>query len=274
MDTPTVRRLLIDLEPPLPRHWCDGDAFLSAFFNALSMSFPIGEQFFIDAVRNGAQALPPAQAATLRAELQGFIGQEATHRHLHARFNRHLSAWGLVNRWETRAAARLAQLQGLDPRHALAITAANEHFTALFADWVLGHPRLLNQAEPRLAALWRWHSAEELEHKCTAFDLYRALGGDETWRRRWMRRVTLIFLSDLTRQTLSNLARDRQLWRLATWRSAWVHLFAPGGLLRSSLTPWRRYFQPDFHPSEHSTARGEAWLTANSPLFQAVSPTA
>lgn len=75
MDTPTARRLLIDLEPPLPRHWCDGDEFLSAFFNALSMSFPIGEQFFIDAVRNGAKALPSAQAATLRAELQDFIGQ-------------------------------------------------------------------------------------------------------------------------------------------------------------------------------------------------------
>jgi hypothetical protein len=125
MATPTVRRLLIDLEPPLPRHWCDGDAFLSAFFNALSMSFPIGEQFFIDAVRNGAKALPPAQAATLRAELQGFIGQEATHRHLHARFNRHLSTWGLVNRWEARATARLVQLQGQDPHHALAIMAAN-----------------------------------------------------------------------------------------------------------------------------------------------------
>ena len=43
-----VRRLLIDLETPFARHWCGGDAFRSALFNALSMSFPIGEQFFID----------------------------------------------------------------------------------------------------------------------------------------------------------------------------------------------------------------------------------
>mgnify|MGYP001003658021 FL=1 len=54
-----VRRLLIDLETPLARHWCGGDAFRSALFNALSMSFPVGEQFFIDAVRDGHKALPP-----------------------------------------------------------------------------------------------------------------------------------------------------------------------------------------------------------------------
>ena len=35
---------------------CAGDAFLTAWFNALSMSFPVGEQFFIDSVRNGLQA--------------------------------------------------------------------------------------------------------------------------------------------------------------------------------------------------------------------------
>jgi uncharacterized protein len=48
-----VRRLLVDLQTPLPRHWCGGDAFRTALFNALSMSFPVGEQFFIDSIRLG-----------------------------------------------------------------------------------------------------------------------------------------------------------------------------------------------------------------------------
>ena len=48
-----VRRLLIDLETPFAQRWNGGDAFRSAFFSALSMSFPVGEQFFIDAVREG-----------------------------------------------------------------------------------------------------------------------------------------------------------------------------------------------------------------------------
>ena len=55
-----VRRLLIDLETPFARRWCGGDAFLSALFDALSMSFPIGEQFFIDAVKDGLKAMPCA----------------------------------------------------------------------------------------------------------------------------------------------------------------------------------------------------------------------
>src|SRR6187401_787217 len=98
-----VRRLLIDLETPFDRHWCGGDAFRSALFNALSMSFPVGEQFFIDSVRAGLKTLPPAQQDRFRTGVQGFIGQEATHRRLHSLFNAHLERQGLVNDWERRA---------------------------------------------------------------------------------------------------------------------------------------------------------------------------
>ena len=62
-----IRRLLIDLETPFARHWCGGDAFRSALFNALSMSFPMGEQFFIDAVRDGPKSMHH-RAAPLRQE--------------------------------------------------------------------------------------------------------------------------------------------------------------------------------------------------------------
>src|SRR5436190_3225187 len=63
MGSPVVRRLWVDLERPFARRWNGGDAFRSAYFNALSMSFPVGEQFFIDSVRAGAQALPAARRA-------------------------------------------------------------------------------------------------------------------------------------------------------------------------------------------------------------------
>ena len=271
---PTVRRLRVDLDTPLPRHWCDGDALQSAFFNALSMSFPFGEQFFIDAVRAGVVALPADQAKALQAEVQGFLGQEATHRHLHTRFNRHLQAQGLHNAWEARAQARVRQLQGLDTRHALAITAANEHFTALFADWVLSHPTLFTHTEPRLKALWQWHSAEELEHKSTAFDVYRSLGGDERWRRRWMRRVTVFFLSDVARQTLLNLHRDGQLWRRRTLRSGWRLLLGQHGLLRLGWRPWCAYFRADFHPDHQTTPRADAWLRDHGDWFETVGQSA
>ncbi|WP_310565019.1 metal-dependent hydrolase [Hydrogenophaga sp.] len=266
----TVRRLLIDLEQPVARHWCNDDAFLTAWFNALSMSFPVGEQFFIDAVRRGHQALPAAERGRLTPEIQGFIGQEATHRRIHALFNAQIQQHGLVNEWEPRARRRLQWMEGSDLRHGLAITAANEHFTALFAEWMLAHPDRLDGCEPRLKALWLWHSAEEAEHKSTAFDLYKALGGNHAWRVKWMRRVTLIFLSDTLRQTAHNLRRDGTLWRWSTWRSGWHHLLGHDGLLRASARPWRAYFKPDFHPSQQHSERSAQWLDDNRALYTRV----
>ena len=262
-----VRRLLVDMEQPIARHWCAGDAFRTALFNALSMSFPVGEQFFIDAVRGGFRELPPEQQERFRAEVQGFIGQEATHRRLHSLYNAHLEKLGLRNDWEPRARERLAQMEGFDVRHWLGITAANEHFTAIFADFMLKNADLLGDEDERLKTLWLWHSAEESEHKSTAFDLYQALGGNHEWRVRWMRRVTMIFLGDTLRQTVANLRRDGTLWKWSTWKSAATYLFGRRGLITLTYKPWREYFRPDFHPSQQDSAASEAWLAANGNRF-------
>ena len=270
MTTLTVRRLLIDLEQPVARHWCANDAFLTAWFNALSMSFPVGEQFFLDSVRNGAKTLPPEQQARWQAEVQGFVGQEATHRRIHALFNAQVEKHGLVNTWGPRIEERMKVLAGTDARHHLAITAANEHFTALFAEWMLSHTEVFNDTEPRLKNLWLWHSAEESEHKCTAFDLYQALGGSHSWRVKWMRRVTVFFLTDALRQTVHNLHRDGTLWRWSTWRSAGRHLLGRDGLLSTSFKPWRAYFRPDFHPNQQSSDLSANWLSSNADQYTRV----
>ncbi len=265
-----VRRLLIDLEAPFERHWCGGDAFRTALFNALSMSFPVGEQFFIDSVRNGLKALPPELQDQYRAEVQGFIGQEATHRRIHALFNGHLEKQGLVNDWAPRAQERMKLLDGLDPRHHLGITAANEHFTAILADWMLANPDLLAASEERLRTLWLWHSAEESEHKSTAFDLYQALGGSHEWRITWFKRITTVFLMDTLRQTVNNLRRDGTLWKWSTWKSAVSYLFGARGLIRQTYKPWREYKRADFHPRQLETSLSERWLADNASRYTPV----
>ncbi len=265
-----VRRLLVDMEVPIARHWCGGDAFRTALFNALSMSFPVGEQFFIDSVRNGFKALPADKQERFRKEVQGFVGQEATHRRLHGLFNDHLTALGLVNDWAPRAAERMKLMEGLDPRHALGITAANEHFTAIMADWMLGNPDLLASDDSRLTTLWLWHSAEESEHKSTAFDLYQALGGSHEWRITWFHRITKVFLFDTLRQTLSNLRHDGTLWKWSTWTSAASYLFGQRGLIRLTYKPWRDYLRKDFHPSQQDSSHSDRWLAHNSDRFTPV----
>lgn len=265
-----VRRLLVDMEAPIQRHWCAGDAFRTALFDALSMSFPVGEQFFIDSVRNGFKALPPEKQESFRAEVQGFVGQEATHRRLHSLYNGHLEKLGLVNHWEPRARERLKLMEGADVRHWLAITAANEHFTAILADWMLRNADLLGDRDPRLVTLWLWHSAEESEHKNTAFDLYHALGGDHEWRIRWFRRITLVFLGDTVRQTVSNLRQDGTLWKWSTWKSAASYLFGRRGLVRQTFGPWKDYLRRDFHPDQHDSSASERWLVDNRERFALV----
>ncbi|MFM7000893.1 MAG: metal-dependent hydrolase, partial [Limnohabitans sp.] len=228
----TVRRLAIDLSKGFSRHWNGGDAFLTAYANALSMSFPVGEQFFIDAVKHGAKALPDTpENADLHKVVKGFIGQEATHRHLHGLYNAHLEKQGLVNHWGPRSEKRLEKgRQMLFEKsdkgylHELAMTAAFEHYTSIFGDLVLAHMDQpgdwFAKAEEPLKTLWRWHAAEESEHKCVAFDLYQRLGGNHAWRMRWFWYVTLQFSADVLRQTVNNLWHDKTLFKPSTWWSA------------------------------------------------------
>jgi predicted metal-dependent hydrolase len=98
-----VRRLLIDLRPPIAARWNGGDALRKAFFNALSMSFPLGELYVIDSLRSGLTMPPGSGRARFADDMQGFVGPEATHRRMHAPFNGHLERQGLPNDVERRA---------------------------------------------------------------------------------------------------------------------------------------------------------------------------
>jgi predicted metal-dependent hydrolase len=265
-----VRRLLIDLNTPFAKRWNGGDAFRSAFFNALSMTFPVGEQFFIDSVRQGFKQLPAEKQALMASEVKGFIGQEATHRRIHELFNKHLSDQGLTNTFADRASKRIASQAHFNIRLHLAATAATEHFTAIFADWMLRHPEALEGAEPRLKTMWLWHSAEESEHRNTAFDLYKDLGGDQSRRLKVFRYITVIFLTDVMRQTIRNLWHDGSLFQWRTWQSAARFLFAKDGLLRGNLPAWKDYLREDFHPSQHDAVSSQNWLRDNTAHFSVV----
>ena len=168
----TVRKLLIDLETPFELRWNGGDAFTSAFMNALSMSFPVGEQFFIDSLRRGVKELSPDLHASFAQDIKGFIGQEATHRRIHERFNQHVLNQGMVNHWEKRALRRIAHINQKKSIHAVAITAAYEHYTSVFAAWLLNHPDFLSQAPERL------QTCNNLWHEGSLFKL-------STWRSAW-----------------------------------------------------------------------------------------
>jgi predicted metal-dependent hydrolase len=266
-----VRRLRVDLAHGFDRLWNGGDAFRTHYLNALSMSFPVGEQFFIDAVRAGVALLPAAQQAQWAAQVRGFVGQEATHRFLHGQFNAELERQGLRNRWQHWAQRRIERAAHLHPVNHVAVTAAYEHFTAVLATGVLTHPEWLAGAAPELALLWRWHAVEESEHKAVAFDLYRAMGGSERRRILWFIYISAQFFVESTAQTWLNLWAAGRGWRPSTWAQGLRFLFGKRGVWWACLVPLLRYLRPGFHPAQLENAAGMAqWLEAQRAAYTIV----
>lgn len=250
----SVRKLDVDLSQGFERHWFGGDAFRTAFYNALSMSFPAGEQLFIDSVKHALELLPPIpEHAQLRQECTDFAAQEATHRHIHAQYNAVLAKQGLKNHVEPRIWARYKKVQEfLTPRHELAVTAAYEHYTAIFAHLTLSRPEIMARATPAMRKLWSWHALEEAEHKAVAFDLYLAVGGNYPWRMRWFLFASLQFFFDCLRQTTNNLWHDGTLFKPSTWWNAASFLFGRpsrgNGWVWLTALPALAYLKRDFHP--------------------------
>lgn len=280
-----VRRLHVDLSKGFPRFWNGEDSFRTAFANALSMSFPFGEQFFIDAVKAGLNHLPDTvDNQALRDGLKKFIGQEATHRQIHTLYNAQLEKQGYRNAWEPRVRQRIENERSRMMRkgvekmymHELAITCAVEHLTAILGDITLSqqeetHDLFYNACEP-MKILWRWHASEELEHRSMAFDLYMRLGGGHRWRMHWYYRFLLMFVIDLTLQIADNLWRDGTWKYSSTWKSCIKFFWGRHGLVRCTWTKLKDYARSDFHPEQQGdSVLAKNWLNSNQAHWSAVS---
>lgn len=245
----TPRNLHFSVEA-LSHDWHGGDAFRTAYFNALSIMFPIGEQHFIDSVKfYRGQITDPA----LREHAQAFSAQEYIHRREHQRYNEALCAlrgYSLDRLEHPIRRRQIWALKHLSPIVHLASTVAYEHWTAMLADALLQKPEALAGADPEMAALWRWHAIEESEHKAVAFDVYRAVGGTLGLRRRMMLVVTVQFFWDTFRHMrlmLKNYGGSRP----ALWFNGLRFLFGKGGVYRGLGRTYLDYFRSDFHPWDH-----------------------
>ena len=232
------------------RWWAGGDPVATAWFNALSATFPRGETLFIDAVKAFREGAPPQLAAEIRA----FIKQEVNHTREHLAFNRAAGAAG----YELGAIdARVEKLLGdvyARPKHAwLAVTIALEHFTAMFAHEFLAHPEHFAGSDGEQAELWRWHAVEELEHKGVAYDTWLHATRDWSRWKRWKVKSLLMlvisrrFVKHRFRDASELLAQDGITGWRAKARLAW-YLVGKPGILRRVFPAWCAYFLPGFHP--------------------------
>ena len=80
-----ARNVSFELEQSLATDWADNDPFLTALFNAMSISFPSGEKNFIDSVRPYEKRITDEK---LLKEVKGFYKQEGIHSREHRKYNK------------------------------------------------------------------------------------------------------------------------------------------------------------------------------------------
>lgn len=251
---PTRRISFEDSLRDLPRHFvADGDLVMSHAVAALSSVFPDGEDYFVRSVRHYRDRITDP---VLRRQVNGFIGQEATHGREHRALNRRLAELGYptrriesVTRWGLAVRTRF-----LSPASNLAATASLEHFTATLAELLLSDERLrADLGEGPVLDVLEWHALEESEHKAVAFDVYRAVGGSERMRTVTMDLITVGFIVGMTLQTALSILGDPATFERGRLRRSLGRLRRAPYLDRELWSRLREYNRHGFHPTDRDT---------------------
>lgn len=243
------KRFEIQFTPDIPRHWNAGDPVKSHFANAFSVLLPGYERLFIAAIAGQSKGIANPE---LRDQAKAFCVQEGQHAAIHRGYNRWLESLGYssvrsierVHQWLLGLTQRL-----LSKKSILALAAGGEHITSFMAHEFLAFPdRWTAEADPRIAALWKWHAAEEIEHKAVCFDVYRERS-DKLWVRRMFFLVAIAqTLAFVSWGLVAFLYRDGLLFKRKTWVGIGTLFFGEGGFVTGVLREGARYLKRDFHP--------------------------
>lgn len=261
--TPIVRSNLDFKLADVPRYWFAGDPFLTRMFDALSLTFPDGERYFIQSVRLFRDQIHDPD---LKQRVADFIRQEAQHGIAHDKMNQIMKDQGMpVDQFIQRLNKVFRfELKYRSPQYNIAMTAAAEHLTALMAETFYGEKETLQDAHPYVRALFAWHAIEEMEHRDVAFDVMQQVGNVPEVTRKMALVLTtgLMFGFTLYRANVmlkcDGFNRTQRL-KMNVRGLQW--LFGKQGKLRKMQSQYRDWFKPDFHPSQHPIiAQYDVWL--------------
>lgn len=242
-----IRKLPFRIPEDAPKYFWRGEKGVTAFAYALSAVFPDGERMFIDSVRHYKDRITDE---ALRRAVLDFAGQEAQHGRVHEQYNEYAQRRGFdVAQVTKNAQQRIALMKEQVPAIGqLGATAALEHFTALMAELLLGDESFGEGVHEAHAELWRWHAAEEAEHKAVAFDVLRAVDGRYWVRMRSYAITSVMFPLTTLLHTYYLMHRDGSLGDLRAHLGLWKFLLVEPGLVPRVFPGWLDYLRPDFHP--------------------------
>lgn len=284
------RRVRFDLSRT-PLHWIPHDPDASYVMNSIHLLLPAGEFWFC---RVYNRALPFVTDPALREDVQGFVRQEAIHARSHqTALNEYLRRHGveidsvlrvadfvfgqaleetplrLGNNFITRRIEKRIEKWRL--RQRLAIIAAVEHYTCVLGKWVLEADALnAPNIDPDLLDLFRWHGAEEVEHRCVAHDLHAHLGGTTLERQGWAVVGFPLLLALLAYSGKHLMAQDAGVGGRFFF-GRWARASRRGTLpkLESLFGAALRYLDPGYHPADEASLQEALAYFEKSPAVQA-----
>jgi hypothetical protein len=230
-----------------PRHWVADAAVPTAMGNTLHMIFPMGERFFVRAVRHFQEQITDPQ---LRAQIKGFYAQEGRHAHEHERVFKLLEdRHGYDLQPFLRLYKKIA-FEVIEPRTShklrLAVTVALEHYTAIMAEDALDGG-LIGRAHASMRPLLMWHASEEIEHKAVAFDVLKQVDDGYALRMAGMALATALLIGFWTLGTAMLLRQEKIGWLEALRQLRRARKANPIGS-RVFVRGIREYLRRDFHP--------------------------
>ena len=274
-----------------PLDWIPGQPFASHFINEINLLLPAGEFWFC---RLYNQAMPYITDDKLREDVQAFIRQEAMHARAHGgATEEYLNEKGVETQsytdkenwlFDTLLAdnpvgvkmPKLLQKRWLVFR--LGIIAAVEHMTCVLGNYILENKTWDEVgADEVLLDLLRWHGAEEIEHRCVAFDLYKHLGGGYP-SRYYLASIAMPAIFGLWVEGAAHLMRQDErfankkpsVFKPWIWQE-WMRVSKRGYLPHPLWLAAQQlsFFSPFYHPvKEGSTEDALAYLNS-SPAYHA-----
>ena len=254
---PTRRDLKFNLNPARALSWHEDGLNVAQFLNTMSLFFPVGERFFIDAVRSYRDQVTDPE---LKKAMTAFIGQEAMHGREHEEYNEAIASHGVPIEAQEKFVANLLKfIQNNTPKVLpLAATVALEHLTAILADGLLSLDNIMQDSDIDYKTLLQWHALEETEHKAVAFDVYQTvIGTDKDLGAYAMRSLALlaatsIFFAIFIPYYLHNVRIKGGLFDFKGWRAVARLTWGSKGIFRHITPAWFDWFKPGFHPWDHA----------------------
>jgi len=242
--TITVRRVKFEFPDDVDDVFPGDDPVGECARVAFSLTLPHLEPYLIRVYRS---ALGQITDDRLKADVEAFIGQEAQHHRNHSRVNDIIKG-----RLESTFAAKLQSIEDeleadyrrfTDTKSLRYNLVYAEGFEAMTCAWALTVFELA--AEPGgmparfgpWQQLWAWHSAEEIEHRTVAFEVYEQLYGKYPYRVAGSLRSQRHFLRYIDRLQKVLLAANGLPTRTPVSQ-----------LVRNSR--YRRTFLPGYHPRD------------------------